>query len=130
MDLPTRWERPDGLIVDQAGVTDAPRVRALRRAVLAEGPWFITEADEYRETVDATVRRVRDSLRHPTSLLLVARREGQVVGLLQLTGGPLRRLRHTAKLEMLVDAAHRGAGVGRALLECALSWAEAHPELE
>ena len=47
-----------------------------------------------------------------------------------MTGGRLTRARHVARLEMMVDKAARGEGVGKALLDHALSWAEANPMLD
>lgn len=113
-----------------AGVSDAPGILALRRAVLAEGTWFITRADEVRGGIDAEIRRLRDLERSGNSLCTVAHHEGRVVGLLVCTGGVLARMRHTAKLEVMVAEAQRGQGLGRALLAAACEWLDGHAEVE
>ena len=98
--------------------------------MLAEERWFITRPDELRGGVDGEVRRLRDIARNDASLCLVARGEQSVLGLLVLTGGPLARMRHTSKLEVMVDASVRGQGLGRALVQASVEWLDAHPTVE
>lgn len=113
-----------------ASTSDAPGILALRRSVLGESRWFITRADEARGGIDAEIRRLRDLDRSDNSLCLVARREGRVLGLIVCTGGRLARMRHTAKLEVMVADEVRGMGLGRALMEAACAWLDAHPIVE
>lgn len=109
---------------------DALDCLALRRDVLAEGEWFITEPDELTTTVDDEEARIRAS-QGGGHLYLVARRPGaRVVGLLTVHTGPLRRMAHAGKLEVMVARAHRGHGVGRALVQAACDWADAHDRVE
>jgi RimJ/RimL family protein N-acetyltransferase len=113
--------------VERAVPGDAPAVLALHRRVLEEGEWFITEPDELHEGVDSRVAAIRDAARSQTSLFLVARREHLLVGWLQAVGGGRRRTRHVARIEMMVDARHRGSGVGTALLREVVDWAGRAP---
>ncbi|TNE92105.1 MAG: GNAT family N-acetyltransferase [Deltaproteobacteria bacterium] len=114
----------------RAGVSDAAGILALRRAVLAEERWFITRPDELRGGIDGEIRRLRELSRAEHSLCMVAREEGRVVGLLVCTGGPLYRMRHTSKLEVMVAEDRRGRGLGKALVQAALDWLDAHPLVE
>ena len=111
-------------------MNDAGRILALRRSVLAERRWFITRPDELRGGIDSEIRRLRDLGRSENSLCLVARAEGRVLGLLVCTGGPLKRMRHTSKLEVMVAEDVRGQGLGRALVQAAVDWLDAHPVVE
>jgi ribosomal protein S18 acetylase RimI-like enzyme len=113
-----------------ARTTDAAAMLRLHRAVLEERRFFITEPEEFRESVDDKVRMIRDFERSGNSLVLVARRSPHLLGFLTIRGGPLNRMRHTGKLEIMVAPDFRGQGVGRALMEAGLRWAESHPELE
>ena len=113
-----------------ARAMDALDCLALRREVLAEGDWFITEADELTTTVDDEEARIRAAL-GGRNLYLVARQPGvRVAGLLTVNVGPLRRMQHAGKLEIMVGAAHRGQGIGRALLRGACAWGDAHDVVE
>jgi RimJ/RimL family protein N-acetyltransferase len=113
-----------------ARARDALDCLALRRDVLAEGEWFITEADELTTTVDDEEARIR-AAQGAGHLYLVARLERvRVAGLLTVHTGPLRRMAHAGKLEIMVGAPYRGQGIGRALLRAACDWADASEQVE
>lgn len=122
--------RISGLDIRGARASDGAAVLRLHRSVLAERRFFITEPEEFRESVDDKVRQIRDFDRQTNSLFLVARRGPDLLGLLTIRGGSLNRMRHTGKLEIMVSHNARGQGVGRALLGAGLVWAEAHAEIE
>jgi len=117
--------------VEEARQRDALAALDLYRRVLGEERWFITRGDEYTFSLEEMSQRVADMGASPNSTFLVARSETrQVAGMLLVFGGALSRMRHTGKLEVLVDHAQRGTGVGRALLTAGLEWAVANPVLE
>ncbi len=108
---------------------DAEAALALHRRVLAEDRWFITAGDEFHATLDWQRQRIGDFTGRDNSLFLVAFLDKQLVGLLTLDGGRLRRLKHVARLEILVGDEARGQGVGRALMELCIEWSRANREL-
>ncbi|PSR20761.1 MAG: N-acetyltransferase [Sulfobacillus acidophilus] len=55
--------------------------------------------------------------------ILVAERQGQVAGSLEMIRGALQKNRHTAMFGMALFAAFRGHGIGRGLLQSAEAWA-------
>jgi len=113
-----------------AGRLDALRCLALRRDVIGEGRWFITTSAELTTNVDEEERRILAAREDPRSLYLVARRPGaRVAGLLTASVGPLARMAHAAKLEVMVASAQRGHGVGSALLSACCRWADDHEEI-
>lgn len=118
------------LSIRPARATDAAAVLRLHRSVLQERRYFITEPEEFRETVDDKVRQIRELERAPNSVFLLARRSSELLGFLTVRGGHLNRMRHTGKLEVMVTHDARGLGVGGALLKAAFAWAEANPEIE
>ncbi len=121
-------ELPDGSTVTFADAEErhASKVWALQEAVLEEGRWFLRDADEVIDPLDAVSREIARHARDPGSLFLIGRRAGQVVAVLTLTRPSLRRLAHLVHLEIFVHADHRGAGLGEALCRCALEWARSN----
>ena len=102
---------------------------ALYRRVLAEGRWFITHVDEFTGDVDSQTKAIRQWNAATNCRFWVARVEGQVVGAMSITGGNKDRTKHVGFIEIYVDQAARGLGVGRALMEAGAHWAEANPIL-
>ena len=117
------------LDIRPARTTDAAAILRLHRAVLQERRYFITEPEEFRETVDDKVRMIREFERSANSLFLIARIGSTLVGFLTVRGGALNRMRHTGKLEIMVTQDARGKGVGRSLVEAAVRWAIAHDDI-
>lgn len=120
---------PGALVVGPAVPGDAPAILALHRRVLAEGEWFITEPDELRETVEHKLALVREAGRSSQAAFFVARRRAMVVGWAHVAAGPRRRTAHVGRVELMVDRPHRRRGVGGALLDAVVRWAEASSSL-
>ena len=108
--------------------TDAAPLHTLVADTLAEGRWFLRHPAELDPSPDALVASLEDPARH--AVVVVATLGGAVVGLATVSRNPLRRCRHVGGLELRVASAHRGAGIGRALLARAHALAEADPDLQ
>jgi RimJ/RimL family protein N-acetyltransferase len=81
----------------------------------AEGPDISEEEErEYLTRVAAS----------DNSLAIVAVAEGEIVGALTFDGGRRPRLRHAGEFGISVLQAYAGQGLGKALLEHLISWAE------
>lgn len=103
--------------IEPARVLDALPTLALHRDVLAEGRWFVTQPHELTVDLAAREREIAALGASDNGWFLVARLPGvRVAGYLTVHGGALARMRHVGRVELMVHAAHRGAGVGRALL--------------
>ncbi len=120
----------DGLKLDPTSPSDAAALVALRRAVVREGMWFTVEPDELREDTAQRAEMIRQLRRSGNSVSFVARVGSETVGVVYVEGGPLRRIRHVGRLEILVAGAWRGRGVGDALVSAALRQAALTPALE
>lgn len=92
--------------------------------MIAEDRWFISTSGEMEVELEEMLRTVTLLRSSSTGVLLVARQDRRVVGFLSLRPPPWRRTRHVVKLEIMVDRESRGLGVGRALLEAGIAWAE------
>ena len=80
-----------------------------------EGPG-LTEAEER----DYLARAAASD----NALVLLALHQGTIVGSLSFEGGHRMRTRHTGELGISVARAFTGSGIGRALLEAVIEWAE------
>lgn len=124
--MEARQRLVDSAEISPAAPADAAALLALHRRILAEGEWFMTEANELRENLPAKVEWLRQVRRSPNSVVLVAKRDGLVMGVISAVGGAVRRNRHVARIEIMVDAPFRGVGVGDALLGGVIAWAQTH----
>lgn len=111
--------------IKEARKMDALPILNLHRDVLGEGIYFITTPAEFGETLEQRAGFIERISRSDNSVYLVAKTDpNQVLGFLLLQGGTLKRVRHSAFLEIMVASNTRGCGVGRALMTAAIEWAE------
>ena len=73
----------------------------------------------------AEKRYLRAVRRHPDAAVFVVEEQGRLVGRLSLAREVHPASRHVADLGLMVAAAQRRRGIGRALLEQAVAWARA-----
>lgn len=109
---------------------DAAAMIALNQAVGAEAEYLMTQPDEFPQDV-AWQRSWTEKRREaPGQLALLAEAAEGLVGSLSFENGLRRRNAHQGMLGMMVRAPWQHQGVGTALLQCLLDWAEAQPLLE
>lgn len=97
---------------------DADAVLRLLAGIYSEGVYFVGDGPESRGSLSA--RLSGDDPQR--SLYLVAERDEEVVGWLELHRSPASRLRHVAILTLAVAPTARRRGVGRALLKSCYGW--------
>ena len=110
-------------VVRQAEPRDATELKALGDAVAAEPEGWLAMSNGWRSATDER-RYLRAVRRYPHAAVLVAEAEdGRVVGRLSIARDQHPASRHVADVGLMVDAAHRRRGIGRALLEAGVGWA-------
>ena len=120
---PHERDRPCALIdVGYLRLGEEREATELFAAVAAERRWIGTEPPV---DIDARTAGLTGSIATGRQMLIVARIANGIVGTLGLYRTPSRD-EHSLGLGMLVDAAHRGIGVGAALLAFALGHARKH----
>lgn len=117
------------ILIDNATDVDAAAVVAMYRRVLEEGQWFITYPDEFKGDETWQAKIIREWNSETNSRFMVARMRGRIVGAVSVSGGNKERARHVGMIEVYVEREARGFGVGRALMDAAIVWAESNPIL-
>jgi RimJ/RimL family protein N-acetyltransferase len=110
--------------IRRADPGDAQALVSLARAVGAEPEGWLITRDSWRGAGDER-RYLRALRRHTGAAVFVAETAaGEIVGRLSIARDIHPASRHVADLGLMVAAGHRRRGVGRALLEQAVRWAE------
>ena len=109
---------------------DAAALLAQTRAVIDERCFLVTQPDEFDLSEEEQRSRIAKHVDAPDKLALVAELSGRILGVLWCEAGSRKRLAHRATFHMLVEREWRGRGVGTALLQALIAWAEEHPAIE
>ncbi|HEY1860258.1 MAG TPA: N-acetyltransferase, partial [Gemmataceae bacterium] len=117
-------------VVRSAKEDDAGALIEHAKAVLTEGIFGVSQADEFTFTLDEEREWIRQHNESPGDLVLVAEAAGSVVALLFFESGPRKRQAHRGSLHMSVERAWRGKGVGEGLLNVLMAWAKGNPLIE
>lgn len=118
------------LVIERGQESDGETLLAIYEGVLGEGRWFVSAPEEFLHTPETYGRHIAWMNGQDNSVYLVGRVQRAVVGAVYISGGTLRRLRHTGRLEIFLDPRFRGGGVGRAMMMAAVAWAEENPRLK
>lgn len=121
--------RGDACVIRVAREADAAELVGYLNRIGGETPFLPSGADEFHATAEEESKLVARMREADNSLYLVASARGKIVGILTLEGGARPRMKHAAELGVSVTREFWRQGVGRALLETALGWAEVSPVL-
>jgi len=108
--------------IRHARADDATNLVQLGSAVGREGGGWLLTSDGWRSAGDER-RYLRALKRYPHAAVFVAEEGDQIVGRLSLSRDSHPASHHVADLGLMVAASHRRRGIGRALLEQAVTWA-------
>lgn len=112
--------------VRSAEASDAAEVLAFRKTVADETEFLMGAADEIRRDIAQQADYLQATLLSPIDLLILAEVEGRVAGIAGLKGSRLRRFTHSVTLGIAVGREFWRLGLGRALMESLLLWADMH----
>ena len=99
-------------------------------AIFTEGEFVLSTLDDFHMTPETEAAWLQMNRDNPGNLVIVAEHAGKIIGMLNFDSEVRKRVRHHGELGMSVNKAWRGKGVGRALLQTLIAWAEQHPVLE
>lgn len=109
---------------------DAQAVLSYTQEVMAEAPFLLTTREEFTKTVEDQQQFLASYLEHPHQLALLAEADGNVIGFLNFQNGHRKRIAHQGEMSMSLLRDWRGQGVGRAMVERLLVWAQVNLLLE
>ena len=109
--------------VRAAEPADAAALVALAEAVVAEPEGWLISDGRWRGIADER-RYLRTLRRHPHAAVFVAESRDGIVGRLSVARDTHPASYHVADLGLMVAAGHRRQGLGTALLEQAVAWAQ------
>jgi len=113
------------LTIREAQTIDAADIVAYFNVVTNEpGINLLTSPGEFKRTVVEEQQIITDFAAACNSLFLVAEDEGKIAGVLTCRGGERRANAHCTTLGITVAQEYRGRGVGAALMQHAIDWAQ------
>ncbi|MEZ6242785.1 MAG: GNAT family protein [Phycisphaerales bacterium] len=113
------------------GAADAQAdLEFLRRAV-PDSPYILTIPEEILGVEEIRARLI-DLLEGGGLFMIVTpdATPGVIVGVLDIRRSKRLKQAHVAGLGMMIEPAWRGRGLGRAMMEGAIAWATANPDIE
>jgi RimJ/RimL family protein N-acetyltransferase len=118
----TEFEDP---VLRIAGLGDAAALMKLKQRLDEQTSFMLLESDERDVSIPTLAGHLAEVSRSENSVVIVADRQGDLVGYLELVGGRFRRNRLTTHVIIGVLAEASGKGLGRRLLEEGKRWATA-----
>jgi RimJ/RimL family protein N-acetyltransferase len=109
---------------------DAKQFMAFCQAVGGEAKYILTQPDEFPASGEEQRKWIQSHLDQPGQLALLAEASGCLIGSLSFENGQRRRNAHQGTFGMSVRETWQRMGVGTALLQCLLEWAEANALIE
>ncbi|WP_062237213.1 GNAT family N-acetyltransferase [Fictibacillus sp. FJAT-27399] len=118
-------------VVRTGKIEDAEAILDIQRSVVSEGEYLISLSEEFNKTSSQQKEWVQSLLENENETLIVAERDGEVLGWIVFQAAPNRkRLSHTGSLGMMISKGYREMGIGSMLLKALLDWAEKNPLIE
>lgn len=134
------------ILIRSAVESDAPAILAFRARGASSAPFLLTVPEEVPARVEDQAASIAEFASSPTAILAVAEAVGEaphgpqtsrfnangdaLVGIMGLKSPGRRKLNHVVDFGISVEKAWHGQGIGRLMMEAALAFARAHPDIE
>jgi RimJ/RimL family protein N-acetyltransferase len=117
-------------IIRPAVIEDAGNILEFARQVITNSDMLLITPEEYTYTLEYEQNWIQKAAENPDALIIVAEVDGQIAGMLDTRRNARKRIAHWCEFGMSVGAAYRSQGIGTALVEYLVKWAQAHPAIE
>ncbi|MGG3518910.1 GNAT family N-acetyltransferase [Bacillus pseudomycoides] len=111
-------------------IEDSEATLDIQRSVVSEGHFLISLPEEFKKTSSEQKEWVQGVLKNERETLIVAEKDGEVVGWIVFLSENKKRLSHTGSFGIMISKSYRGLGIGKMLLQALLDWAEKNPLIE
>ncbi|MEL6593232.1 MAG: GNAT family N-acetyltransferase [Bacteroidota bacterium] len=117
------------LSIREALPEDAAAILAYVDQVAGETNFLTFGQGEFTVTIEQEERLLKHYQQSDNQIFILALREAQIVGMLNVHASHKTRLRHIGEFGMSVLKAHWGQGIGSALLSKMIDWAKSNPSV-
>lgn len=111
-------------------VSDASKVIEFVHGFVYEEEYVPLTEGEFNPTLEEEEQILSNYIARSNSLFLVAEYDGKLVANINVDGNQRKILHHTAVFGMGMHKEWQSCGLGTAILDAAINWARANPELE
>jgi len=111
------------VIIRHAQVADAQKLIVLRTKLYAQSKNMLLEDGEYSPSLGSEQAFISEFSQSKNSAVLLAVKDGVLVGFMGVVGGRARRIEHCADVFLGVDKSVWGQGIGWQLMQFLNTWA-------
>jgi ribosomal protein S18 acetylase RimI-like enzyme len=124
-------EQGEQLYIRAASENDAAAILTLYRSVIGEGRYTLLQLEEIQRTEEVEQKAIANENKRPGCLRVVADVDGLIVGMARVRAGELKRTAHFGEVDSVwVHSDWRGHGIGNALIDAIVRWAEENEGIE
>jgi RimJ/RimL family protein N-acetyltransferase len=109
--------------IREAQEFDAEKLIDFTKIIFISSDQILTTIEEFNNSLEQQKGWIKTYSDNPTSTILLAELDGQIVGLLDFTTKKRKKISHTGEFGMSVHPDFQGKGIGNKLIETFLNWA-------
>jgi RimJ/RimL family protein N-acetyltransferase len=118
------------VVIREATIHDAAEMIQCIKVYVAESQYMVMLPEEFSLTLHQGREWIQAFIEADNSLLIVAERNGTILGNLDITGAKRKRILHNGLVGMGMLPEYRQRGLGSLLLQAGIDWAKRNPYLE
>ncbi|AIQ47488.1 GCN5 family acetyltransferase [Paenibacillus sp. FSL R7-0273] len=104
---------------------DAGSLLSLQHSLDEETAFMLLEPEERQTSVQQVRERIESTGNSANSILIGAEADGELAGYISVSGGELKRIRHSAYIVIGIRRQFQGMGIGSGLFREMEAWARA-----